>query len=372
MLAIMYAAALWLGPLVNDTSNRSDAGALSATDLARRLTRHHDALNAVSIVYSSVPESLEGKPAGHYWRRAVAVRRNGMFKSENSHGHLGLPWVNDPIRKSLIVTPSGASVLDHLSRTLVDIDPRVDDPLNSARKELIFDLLCWWPFADGNPPQNYGYDYSMPKMLEPRSYRLLSKRQLVRSRLCYTFIVNDILTVWCDCNRPERILKSERYDPDTGAIDSRFEMMEHEEVGDNIWLPKRFRIVRFDTNAHKPQLRKRVVYDATFLVEDITVNEDVTESNFQHMYSPGTVRIVRLPHQIQYESITNGQLAHFNSIVKWCRFGSSRATPVHQRKRGNSLLVFMLSFLVGCVLVFATSVNSVRARELSRDRSDNT
>lgn len=128
-------------------------------------------------------------------------------------------------------------------------------------------------------------------------------------------------------------------------------MMEYEEVADSIWLPKKFRVVRFDSDAHKPQLRERVVYDNTFLVSDIRVNEDVVESDFRLDYAPGTVRTIRSPEEIQYEPIVDGQLDHFHSILNWCLFFAPETTLVEPSRWSDCLLTFVLSFLVGCGLI---------------------
>jgi hypothetical protein len=209
----------------------------------------------------------------------------------------------------------------------------------------------------------------MRELLKDRSYRLLPEKTLVRGRPCYTFIVNDILTVWCDCDQPERVLKSERYNPKFQAIDSRFEMMEYEEVADSIWLPKKFRIVRFDSDAHTPQLREKVVYDNTFLVSDIKINDDVDVSIFRQEYAPGTVRVSRSKEEIQYEPIVDGQLDHFNSISKWCRSGASETTAVQRSRWSDCLLMFVLSFLVGCGLIAINLRTAYRSKSLSQQET---
>jgi hypothetical protein len=130
-------------------------------------------------------------------------------------------------------------------------------------------------------------------------------------------------------------------------------MMEYEEVGDNIWLPKQFRIVRFDSHAHTPQLREKVVSDKTFLVSNIKINEDVDVSIFRQEYAPGTVRAIGSPEETRYEPVVDGQLDHFNSILKWCRFGSLQRKAKQNTRWDDRLLIFVLCFLVGCGVVVA-------------------
>lgn len=333
-------------------------GAHSADQLARTLIRHHDALTAVSLVYTSVPASRKGQPKGAYWRRAISLSGMGMFKSDNSHGHKRRPWHLDPTRKTLVITLSESTLLENLNRSMVVLDSDTGEAPVSIQEENFLAVLCWWPFINWPPPQRYGHAYSMRALLNEESYRLCPEKQLVGSRPCYTFVVNDILTVWCDCDRPECVLKSERYDPTTKAVDARFEMRDYEEVGENIWLPKEFQIVRFDSNAHTPQLREKVVFDSTFLVSNIKINDDVDMSIFRQEYAPGTVRVSRSKEEIQYEPIVDGQLDHFNSILNWCRLCASETTAVRPSRWTDCLLTFVLSFLVGCGLIMVINLAS--------------
>jgi hypothetical protein len=372
MFAIYLAAACLTSASETDAHiniNRPviDVDAHSADELARRLIRHHDALTAVSLVYTSVSEKRKGQPEGAYWRRAISVSGTGMFMSDNSHGNVWIPWSLDPKRKTLVITPFESTLLENLNRCVADF-PHKDTgeaPAVLRNEESIFAVLCWWPFTDWPPPQLYGHAYSMRELLNEGSYRLLPEKEVVGSRPCYTLIVNDILTVWCDCDRPECILKSERYDPATKAIDSRFEMREYEEVGDNIWLPKQFRIVRFDVHAHTPQLREKMVFDRTFLVSDIEINEDVDVSIFRQKYAPGTVRVTGSREETRYEPVVDGQLEHFNSIVKWCRTAALLQRKAKQSSRWDDrLLIFVLCFLVGSCLA------SCRFLRIACKRSD--
>lgn len=372
MLAIYCVATLLLGQPRTDGNVNIDRPGVdvpgsSADLLARRLMHQHDALTAVSLVYTQVSASREGDPQGDYLRRAISVSRAGMFRSDNSHGHDRLPWRLDLKRKTLVVTALGSTLLENLNRCIVDFadDGAVEAPAGVER-ECVFDVLCWWPFINWSPPQWYGHSYSMRAMLNEGSYRLLSEKETIGSKPCYTLIVNDILTVWCDCERPECVLKGERYDPKTKAIDSRFEMMGYEAVGSGIWLPTQFRIVRFDSDAHIPQLRERVVYDNTFLVSDIEVNEDVDMSVFRQEYAPGTVRLIGSPGETQYEPVVDGQLDHFNSILKWCRFGSFQTAPKRSSRWADGLLMFSFFFAVGCAVVVAIS----RAQSFRRIAGD--
>src|SRR5690606_30156146 len=101
MLAIYLATAFLTGALETDadiTINQPviDVDTQLADQLALRLIRHHDALTAVSLVYTSISERREDQPEGAYWRRAISVSNTGMFKSDNSHGHMRRQWQYDP------------------------------------------------------------------------------------------------------------------------------------------------------------------------------------------------------------------------------------------------------------------------------------
>ncbi|TWU63176.1 hypothetical protein [Crateriforma spongiae] len=75
---------------------------MTADQLAEILVLHHDALKSLSLVCQTFPQSIEDEPEGHYWRRTVSVNGSKlMYRSDNGHGYLRLPWGFDPLKKDV-------------------------------------------------------------------------------------------------------------------------------------------------------------------------------------------------------------------------------------------------------------------------------
>lgn len=336
-----------------DVPSFTDHATHTADELANILIRKREAFTAVSLVYQSLPQDVPGNPDGSYWRRSVSANEDGFFISHNCHGHDELPWQSDPNSKSLLVTPGQATLMENLNRTVAQFDPGSDVVDYSLRTEVFFEVLAWWPFDDIPAPRNDSHSRSLREMLKKQQYRLLPEIDHVRSTPCYVFAVNDVFTLWCDCEQPGRILRSEIANPKTRSIHTRIEMMDFKDFGQGIWLPTGFQIIRFDSNAHTTELRQRRLFDHTFLVSDVKVNEEVKHSEFSLTYPPGTVMERKAEAGVEYEVMEPGQSDHFRSIVNWCRIGSNQSRTESSGQWRQHILVLAISFLVGCAFTYS-------------------
>lgn len=321
--------------------------AVSAGALAKDLVDQYHALTAFSLVYQGVPVSPPGKPSGEYSRRLVAAIRPGFFFRDNGHGHDAMRWADDPIRKLLLVTPTDAAILENLNRVVVKVDYTRSGlaPLE-LQNELMFRVLCWWPFTEWPPPDVFGRPWSMDSLLKDGVYGLRPHPEPVESRPCYVLEVKDTDAIWVDCERPRCVLRREIYNPATRSVASRFEMTDYRDAGDGVWLPGRFRNMQFDSNAHTPSLRARVVIDTTFLVHDIKVNKAVTPEAFRLDLAPGTVRKVVSDGAERFEPVGDGQVEHFRSIVEWSRGFALRPDASRDARLPGGVWLFALVGLV--------------------------
>ena len=338
--------------------------AVSVDLLAKTLIDQHDALNALALVYQEVSASRPGQPDGAYLRRFVAASRPGSFIRDNGHGHKRLHWLDDSKLTTLLVTPTESTLLENLNRLVKDLKYEHRGPAASFMEgELIFDVLCWWPYTDWPPPEIYGHANSMSALLKEKAYRLLPRKESVQSRPCYILELNDVNTIWIDWERPRCVLRREVYSPGTRAVASRYEMMEYREAGDGIWLPGRFRSMRFDPNAHTPQLRERVLVDVTFLVSDVKVNHDVPPETFRQNFSPGTVRKVVSAGMERYEPVRDGQAEHFESILRWSRAVTAKPAASDSGLLGRPFLIFLPVGVVGGAVAFVLARRASARRE---------
>jgi hypothetical protein len=293
--------------------------AIGSGALAKELTDQHDSLTALSLVYGLASTSAPAEPAGAYTRRLVAASRPGFFLRDNGKGHDRMRVSEDPYRKTLLITPTESTILENLNRVLDEVDMKHSGPAPDIVDDLIFRALCWWPFANWSPPEVHGRRWSMSSLLKGGAYRLRPQQEAVGSRLCHVLEVKDTDVIWVDCERPRCVLRRDIYNPATRSVSSRFEMTDYRDAGDGIWLPGRLRNQQFDSNAHTPSLRARVVIDSTILIHDIKVNGAVDPGTFRLNLEPGTVRRVNAHGEERFEPVRDGQAEHFQSILAWSR-----------------------------------------------------
>jgi hypothetical protein len=318
MLCVLIGAGAVPDPQAGGPSAAREA--IDSGALAKELADQHDSLTALSLTLQEEPTSVPGKPAGAYLRRLVAASRPGFFLRDNGHGHDRMRVSEDPYRKILLITPTESTVLENLNRVVDDVGTKHSGPApDDLRNELIFQALCWWPFANWSPPEIHGRPWSMSSLLKGGAYSLRPQQEAVGSRLCYVLEVKDTDVIWVDRERPRCVLRRDIYNPATRSVRSRFEMTDYRDAGDGIWLPGRLRNRQFDSNAHTPSLRARAVVDGTFLIHDIQVNGAVEPGTFRLDLEPGTVRRVVSHGEERLEPVRDGQAEHFQSILAWSR-----------------------------------------------------
>ena len=299
---------------LSNTKNIIDSGTL-----ANGLINQHESLTALSLVYDLAPNNGPAELPGAYSRRILAASRPGYYLRDNGHAHDRLELTDDPWRKTLLITPTEATLLENLNRVLDQINIDHSGKAPEQIDDLIFRALCWWPFANWSPPEVHGRPWSMTYLLKGGAYRLRPQQETIGSRLCYVLEVKGLDVIWVDCERPRCVLRRDIYNPAARSVASRFEMTDYRDVGDDIWLPGRLRNLQFDSNADSPSFRTRVVIDTNFLIHDIRVNGAVEPGTFRLNLEPGTVRRVVLQGEERFEPVRDGQAEHFQALIAWSR-----------------------------------------------------
>ena len=324
---------------------------VSADALARELVDQHDSLTALSLVYQQEPVNKPGKPTGAYSRRFVAASRPGFFLRDNGHVHDRMSLSDDPLRKTLLITPTESPLLEVLNRNIIERNIKHSGPApRQLELELIFRALCWWPYANWSPPEFHRRPWSMSALLRGGAYGLRPQKEPVGSRPCYVLEVKDTDVIWVDCERPRCVLRRDIYNLVTRSVASRFEMSDYRDAGNGIWLPGRLRNLQFDSDAHTPSRRARVVIDATFLIHDIKVNGAVDPGTFRLDLEPGTIRRVVSNGEERLEPVRDGQADHFQSILNWSRANASKPEVSDARLPGRVWLFAALGMVAGAII----------------------
>ncbi|MGH9550759.1 MAG: hypothetical protein ACRD3W_15365, partial [Terriglobales bacterium] len=305
---------------------------LDAASIKKVLLERDKNLYAIALQYREVGRRGTSFSApGEYIRRAVAARSRDLFMRDNGHGHDELHWQDDPFRKTLVIGPDGWKVFSHVNRIVDDGHPfggrfpARESVYALVGQELVFRLLCWWPYEEWTPPDLYGRSISMKKLFEDWRYALRADLEIVDGHNCVVMEIPGVDAFYLDSAVPSCTLRRDLWNTETASVASRFEYGEYKRYGADIWLPGRIRNVQFDANAHTATLRQRRVVDSTFVFSNILVNDEVDAGNFQLELPPGTVRNATVEESRErggsyWEALRDGQADHLASLVEWvCR-----------------------------------------------------
>ncbi len=285
------------------------------TDLL--ITRNKE-LESLAAVYREISRKNQNGIVDGYVRRCVAFRSPCLFFRDNSHGHARLDWHNDPLRKTLLIHPNENILLDTLNRVILNPTFTTTDaaPLD-VQNELLFRVLCWWPYTDWPPPKFFGRSWSMTSLLTNEIYRLRSDIVILRGRRCVVLEKPGIDILWLDASTPHCVLRREVFNDKTGALAWRCDYDGYMNYGGNMWLPQTFTNQLFDSYASSKESQERLVVNAKFKIMDIRVNSNVVEEDFQLNLLPGTVRRDIRDGTEYFHPLISGQQDHANSIIKW-------------------------------------------------------
>jgi hypothetical protein len=237
-------------------------------------------------------------------------------------------------------------LFENLNRVVVDYDARAGAlaPYD-VQSELLFLVLCWWPYPDWPPPEQFGRPWSMSSLLAGGNYRLRFETAMLGSRRCLILEKPGSDALWLDASAPHCLLRREVYNPETGAVQWRCDYEGHTHHGGNLWLPRTFTNQHFDSYAPSKEGQARLVVDAQCAITDLRVNDEVTGADFQLQLPPGTVRRQVRNGIEDFLPLQSGQRDHWKAIMGWAAktvaSQGRRPTPPHR----DYLLVAAWSFV---------------------------
>lgn len=291
----------------------------SSSQIVAQILRRDEQLYAISLEYRDVNRYASHYSApGEYLHRVISAKGPNLFKRDNGHGHDDMHLADDPFRKTIIYGDGGWRLLSHLNRFIKEGAVSSNGLAPSApADEFIFRALSWWPFTDWTPPEIHGRTISLDTLFKNNEYQLRKAIDVVDGKSCLVFEIPMVDVFWLDATMPSRILRRDVYNTTTGAVATRFEFHDYKHYPPDIWLPGSIRNVQFDSDAHSAELRGRRVIDAEFLLSNVTLNENVADEMFTLNFPPGTVRGFRNGDEQKIDPLSEGQEAHFISIVEW-------------------------------------------------------
>lgn len=342
----------------------------STSDLTDLLMERDRELQAIAAVYRGVSNKDDsGDIVGGYLRRFVAARSPGWFFRDNGHGHSRLHWLQDPLRKSLLVSPCKAILLENLNRVVLDLGSDVDNVARSSvQSELLFYALCWWPYSNWPAPEVFGRSWSISSLLAEGRYILRSGVAFIDDQPCLVLEVPGVDEIWLSASSPHYIVRRDVFDDQTGALASRSDFSGYTHHGGNIWLPKKFTNQLYDSRTLSKERQNRMVFDSEFEMLEVRVNGEVVAEDFELDLPAGTVRLENRDGIEHLCPLVSGQGEHAKAIIEWASnlrtYDSNPAPSV--RDSGRSVVWSILGLLIG----FALGLLSVSlVKKASRTRS---
>jgi hypothetical protein len=293
------------------------AAPITSKDLFQHLALRDSNLRAIALEYKEVPRSGAGRLPGSYVRRFIAARGPNRFMRDNAHGHVGIDWHDDPLRKTLYVNPTEKLLFANLNRVLTKVHvSSPDEARKEAADELIFRVLCWWPFTEWKTPTSWGHQWTLGSLAQGQ-YKLRPGVEVVLGHTCYVLEDPGSDIIWIDSDSLGCIVRREIYNKKTGRIASRYEYSSYSEVAIGIWLPKSFRSTQFDSYAHNDELAARQVLDTRFDMNYKAINEAVNDSFFEFRLPPGTVSKVNEGEKERIELLAKGEDQFAITMLHW-------------------------------------------------------
>lgn len=309
--------ALSLGFATCENADSSDIP--KAAELVELLKSRDSMLKSVALVYRQKFKGDRDGVTNGYVRRFIAAKAPRSFYRDNSHGHARLDWRQDPLRKILLISPDEIMVFDKLNRIILNPTIAIDHSAAPAtvQRELLFRVLCWWPYADWDPPTVFGRPWSMTSLMASGEYVLRSHSEVWRNGECIVLEVPGVDELWIDASPPHCILRRDIFNNETGALAVRFEYRDYFQYNDTLWFFRTFRNQQFDSYAQPEKSQRRTVIDGVFEIKNLRANESVRDDDFSFLMAPGTVRrTVREGMEI-FERVNAGQSDHVQSLKEW-------------------------------------------------------
>ena len=245
---------------------------MEASDLKRKIKQMYDALHAVHVRY--VQETSDKSPSS---QRIPRMSFNYAYKGE----------------KRL----KGQAEPDGNYHTFVftgDVQQLHDKNLNqvtiSKRKELHADIDAYIyvlgiPMQESERATAPESSYFLPFCLDNGDWRVLPMLQLVDGQECHVLESGNGLRLWVDSDlgviRYREIFQQIKdRDPAEWPIFARHYFTRHVECGDGIRLPMLVKVDAFNSARAPEQNWGKISYQTVMNVEEIRVNDDVSDDLF--------------------------------------------------------------------------------------------
>jgi hypothetical protein len=234
--------------------------------------------------------------------------------------------------------------------------------LQYVREDVLFGVLCWWPYSEWPAPTAYGRPSSMSLLLASGDYRIRPVSARLGSRRCIVMENPGADTLWLDAAPPHCVLRREVFNNHTGALAWRCDMDGHTHHGQDLWFPRTFTSQHFDSDAESEESQKRLVIDAKFELTSIRINDEVNDQDFNFVLPPGTVRTNSVGSPEELQPICEGQRDHAAAMTLWAAATAGAPAQPNINKSARSFSWMASWWVVSLLLGIGTGSLLARLR----------
>ncbi|MEK6260679.1 MAG: hypothetical protein AABP62_18930 [Planctomycetota bacterium] len=254
----------------------------SAADIRQRLSETQSLIQSFHAVFEITSEPDEARPLGDILHREVGALTPAYVLHLNAHGNRKVPWSDDLRCQRALVTQTDVTVdwMRHRAFSRWNWDYTTESSLpGSLPQETFFKSTGLWPLDSRLAIRTRtGVPYALRLIAQDDSYSMGDPAvEVWGDRACHILLRKGFDKLWLDPHKGWSLVIRELYAEQTDKCVERFELSDHVEVAPTIWLPKRIRHLRFDSDRSTDE-RSSILTDYVCDVLSWKINEMTPES----------------------------------------------------------------------------------------------
>lgn len=188
----------------------------------------------------------------------------------------------------------------------------------SLPRELLWDVLIWWPFTSESNHLLSPDSYTVEDVLRDQAYQFMEFKDQVGTHPCFVLRCEGKGALWFDCENPAIMRKREWYQRDENSI-WRAELFDHQEFEANTFCPRKISWTAFRKNSTNE--REEPTNEFSALIIAANFNDSVPKELFDIPEPlPGHV----VSRDEEYQQIRAGANDYADSILQWTKEHAGR------------------------------------------------
>jgi hypothetical protein len=337
-------------PCIAEEINKTPNAIHNAEKIKYELLKSAEKVKSLRVTYRSEYYKNSEAPKGTYLYRKILAMSPCFLNHTNSHPCDAFSWDNDPLlQQAFIQRDIGYNAFPFRNSYFVMKLLPEDELPGTLPGEFFFNATGIWPMEQRKAPQWDDIPVTLRDVANDSRYNFVCPQlEKVNGHWCHVFCQPNRDYLWVDMDHGGILLARETYHPKTGILMQRYELSDHQEVTDGIWLPKKLRNIQYDFAAQTKEGQKRKVIDGYFDVIEIEVNS-LTESDFDFTPQSGALLLHddREPNvQYPYQSVSAGY-EMLDHLSQWIRTNTMSKTQTFTKSFwGWSVGLFVILVII--------------------------